>query len=671
MRDFRLIRFVLAFLLLGAVAEVASQLFAQRRGGARSRGSISRYRGSGYNRSYNKPRNYQRGSVRNYQNNYGFPVDNRKGNRSTSRASTRGSQSSRQSLSSQDLPSRSERGSATASQQRSEPRGQDDGTRTRETARGGTVEVSKTTEGNQTTLTTDVTTAGGRTATGTRTATRDGDTIKVESQQHTGGGASRQTSSEIKLDDGRVEKVKRETEATGRYGESIERESEFKRDDGVIKYEGKTETSTGREMETEAEIFRTVGGGVGAVGEVDTKYWGNYDFAHGRGPRGRGTVVYGPYGGTLVTGLPNGARRVTAYGYPYYNYGYYYYYPYYWGGAYYYSWVYPPYGSYYWYLPPGYATVYVGGASYYYHDQVYYQQTYKEGKVAYKVTEAPSGAQVTSLPEGSATVLANGNTYYYYGNTFYRQVEQAGKKTYVVIRKPAGLTTVKELPSEFEPIPVGAATFFKIEDQYYLPFLDGKEQVFVLVSPPQAARKTTSIEQVSTEKTVPAGTKIQIRTADDLNTGKNKSGDSYAGFLNSDLVVEGKTVAPAGSKVHGTVGKVERAGMLFGKARLKLQLVDLVVGHRIYPISTESLEIDGKKSRTLLKIGGGAAVGAAVGAIADGGEGAAIGAAAGAAAGTAVAAASGGKQVKIEAQTLLEFALNKPVTLYIASSPAD
>ena len=80
----------------------------------------------------------------------------------------------------------------------------------------------------------------------------------------------------------------------------------------------------------------------------------------------------------------------------------------------------------------------------------------------------------------------------------------------------------------------------------------------------------------------------------------------------------------------------------------------------------------GEKSRTLLKIGGGG-VGAwaAVGAVADGGEGALIGTAVGAAAGTVVAVATGGKQVKIEAQTLLEFKLDKSVIIEVGTRLAD
>ena len=340
MRNYHLARLILAGLLLGGLAEITLDVFAQRRGRSMSRGSISRYGGSRYNSSSYRSRNYQRGSVKNYQNR--FPADAWKG---YNRSSTQTRQGSFQGLSTQNLStrnssSRSQGASTQNPQQRSQALGQaggqsqqpgqstqpagrqrgpagqseggvPDGSWSRETARGGTIEISKSTQGDTTKINTNLTTAEGRTASGTKTATRDGDTIKVEGQQLTGSGASRQTSSEIKLDDGQVEKVKRETETSGRYGETIERESEFKRDGDVIKYEGKTETSTGRKMETEAEIFRTASGGIGAVGEIDTKHWGNYDFVHGRGPRGQETAIYGPYGGTLVTALPNGTRRVT------------------------------------------------------------------------------------------------------------------------------------------------------------------------------------------------------------------------------------------------------------------------------------------------------------------------------------------------------------------------
>jgi hypothetical protein len=61
------------------------------------------------------------------------------------------------------------------------------------------------------------------------------------------------------------------------------------------------------------------------------------------------------------------------------------------------------------------------------------------------------------------------------------------------------------------------------------------------------------------------------------------------------------------------------------------------------------------KKRNAVAVGGGAGLGAAIGAIAGGGTGAAIGAAAGAGAGTAGAYATGKREVTLPAETALLF----------------
>ena len=122
-------------------------------------------------------------------------------------------------------------------------------------------------------------------------------------------------------------------------------------------------------------------------------------------------------------------------------------------------------------------------------------------------------------------------------------------------------------------------------------------------------------------------------------------------------------MAQRGSQVYGRLVEVEKAGSMSGKAVLKLELTDIVINDQIVSISTGSYEIDGKSAGTLKQIGGSAGIGALIGAIADGGEGAAIGAAIGAGAGTAMAAATPGQQVKIPAQTLLTFKLDRPLTV--------
>jgi len=62
-------------------------------------------------------------------------------------------------------------------------------------------------------------------------------------------------------------------------------------------------------------------------------------------------------------------------------------------------------------------------------------------------------------------------------------------------------------------------------------------------------------------------------------------------------------------------------------------------------------------------IGGGAALGTIIGAIAGGAKGAAIGVLVGAAGGAGVEVLNKGKDVRVPAETLLKFRLDKPVSL--------
>jgi len=75
----------------------------------------------------------------------------------------------------------------------------------------------------------------------------------------------------------------------------------------------------------------------------------------------------------------------------------------------------------------------------------------------------------------------------------------------------------------------------------------------------------------------------------------------------------------------------------------------------------------GEGGSTAKKVVGGAGLGALIGGIAGGGKGAGIGAAAGAAGGTAIAASKKGQQLQIPSESLLEFRLEQPVALPVAS----
>ena len=101
-------------------------------------------------------------------------------------------------------------------------------------------------------------------------------------------------------------------------------------------------------------------------------------------------------------------------------------------------------------------------------------------------------------------------------------------------------------------------------------------------------------------------------------------------------------VWPKGTEVKGRVVEVVSSGRLKRPASITLQLTQ--IGDS--PIETETEQIDGKShaGRNAALIGGGATVGAILGAIGGGGKGAAIGSVVGAGLGTATAAATGSKR---------------------------
>ena len=91
------------------------------------------------------------------------------------------------------------------------------------------------------------------------------------------------------------------------------------------------------------------------------------------------------------------------------------------------------------------------------------------------------------------------------------------------------------------------------------------------------------------------------------------------------------------------------------------------VGGKSYAIETSSIGRAGPNhnKRNVEYIGGGAAAGALIGALAGGGKGALIGSAVGAGAGTAGAAATGKKDITIPAESRLTFKLTQPVSITV------
>ncbi len=178
-------------------------------------------------------------------------------------------------------------------------------------------------------------------------------------------------------------------------------------------------------------------------------------------------------------------------------------------------------------------------------------------------------------------------------------------------------------------------------------------------SAPVPAAASTPAPPGPVSVSIPAGTTLLVRMMDGASSNDSK-GKRFTTTLESDLIVSGRLVAKAGTRVYGRVENAQRAGRYVGQSSLDLRLTELTVGGSFVPIVTGPFSQASTKS--LQKTARGAAAGAAIGAIADGGEGAGKGAAIG-------AVASGikkGQPVVVSPGTLLEFQLQQAVAVTVA-----
>ncbi len=160
-------------------------------------------------------------------------------------------------------------------------------------------------------------------------------------------------------------------------------------------------------------------------------------------------------------------------------------------------------------------------------------------------------------------------------------------------------------------------------------------------------------------QSIPAGTPVTIRVESQISSGTAKVGQHFEGTLARNLVVHGKTIANAGSTVHGKVTHAKSSGRLHDPGELTLRLTSIEMNGKAQKISSSAYHAKGKghAKSNATKIGGGAAAGALIGAVAGGGKGAAIGTVAGAGAGTGVAAATGKEEAIVPAEKAIAFTI--------------
>src|SRR5437879_3540670 len=165
--------------------------------------------------------------------------------------------------------------------------------------------------------------------------------------------------------------------------------------------------------------------------------------------------------------------------------------------------------------------------------------------------------------------------------------------------------------------------------------------------------------------TVPANTIVTVRTIDTIDSKTNQAGQLFKASLDAPIVVENRVIVPSGADAYIKLVNAKSAGRVTGRSELGLQLASVVFQGKTYNVVSSDVKQSGtsRGKQSAERIGGGAALGALIGAVAGGGKGAAIGAAVGGGAGTGVQVFTKGQQVKIPSETRLDFTLQQPLDI--------
>jgi hypothetical protein len=166
--------------------------------------------------------------------------------------------------------------------------------------------------------------------------------------------------------------------------------------------------------------------------------------------------------------------------------------------------------------------------------------------------------------------------------------------------------------------------------------------------------------------TVPSGAEITVRTNETIDAKSSNDGRIYRGVVDRDVLDgSGRVMIPRGSDAELIVRNTSDKNLV-------LDLDSVTVNGRRYVVSTSNESVAGtgsdkdgvgKNKRTGKFVGGGALAGTIIGAIAGGGKGAAIGAIAGAGAGAAGQTITKGGAVRVPAESLVTFRLDRPLAM--------
>lgn len=188
--------------------------------------------------------------------------------------------------------------------------------------------------------------------------------------------------------------------------------------------------------------------------------------------------------------------------------------------------------------------------------------------------------------------------------------------------------------------------------------------------PAQDQSQAASSDQFASMRSlnVAAGTVLPVRLVEQINTKSAQPNDPFHATLLSDITHKGYVLIPRGTVFVGRVISAKAAGRFAGHAELSLELISFTLntpqGQQQMGLITDPLSSEGagRGKNTAEKAGGGAALGAIIGALAGGGQGAAIGALSGGALGAGTNIRRG-EEIVLQPEQRLDFKVQAPAAV--------
>jgi hypothetical protein len=180
-------------------------------------------------------------------------------------------------------------------------------------------------------------------------------------------------------------------------------------------------------------------------------------------------------------------------------------------------------------------------------------------------------------------------------------------------------------------------------------------------TPPPVSTRSQS-QTTTSPYEVPAGTELDVRLQNTLNSGTAQVEDRFEATTLVDLNVNGRVLIPAGSVMRGVVTAVEPGTRTNRTSKMTVSFDQVTVNGRAYPMRatvTEAIQGEGIRGEAT-RAGAGAAVGGIIGAVLGGVKGAVLGVLIG---GGGTIAATEGKEVDLPQGTVLRVRVDAPVQI--------